>query len=193
MNQPNKMFYYSAAWPLIVEMCPCDVHFTEYLEARGIENKTIFHFGTGSHHHVGIRCHENGSNNAVLGITASVEEAQAYVQLAIENPKLSKSYKAFFGDIYMLEARLLPEFDVVSLFHLCEFWGPEMVAAYGAMSDLEMLNLLTDKTRPGGLILFYMKSMAYDRAQPVIAQWEKVRKVERVEEFKTLLVYRKKA
>ena len=88
---------------------------------------------------------------------------------------------------------LLPEFDVVSLFHLCEFWGPEMVAAYGAMSDLEMLNLLTDKTRLGGLILFYMKSMAFDRAQPVIAEWEKVRKVERVEEFKTLLVYRKKA
>lgn len=193
MNEPGKMFYYSAAWPLILEMCPCDVHFTEYLEARRIENKTIFHFGTGSHHHVGIRCHENGSNNAVLGITASVEEEQAYVQLAIENPKLSKHYKAFFGDIYMLEARLLPEFDVVSLFHLCEFWGPEMVAAYGAMTDLEMLNLLTDKTRPGGLILFYMKSMAFDRAEPVIAQWEKVRGVERVEEFKTLLVYRKKA
>ena len=115
------------------------------------------------------------------------------MQLAIENPKLSKSYKAFFGDIYMLDARLLPEFDVVALFHLCEFWGPEMVAAYGAMSDLEMLNLLTDKTRPGGLILFYLKSMAFDRAQPVIAEWEKARKVERIEEFKTLLVYRKKA
>jgi hypothetical protein len=187
------MFYYTDAWPLIVDMCPCDVHFTEYLEARNIRDKTIFHFGTGSHHHVGIRCHENRSNNAVLGITASIEEAEAYTKLAIDNPKLSRSYKAFFGDIYMLEPRLLPLFDVVTLFHLCEFWGPEMVEAYNAMSDLEVLNLLTDHTRSGGLILFYMKSMAFDRAEPVIAAWAKARPVERLEEFKTLLVYRKKA
>ena len=80
---------------------------------------------------------------------------------------------------------------MVSLFHLCEFRGPEN-DPYGALTDLALLNMLTDKTRPGGLILFYMKSQAYDRAQPVIAEWAKTRKVERVEEFKTLLVYRKK-
>ncbi len=187
----NQMNYYTDGWPLLVEMCPCDVHFTEFLEAKNIRNASIFHFGTGTHHHVGIRCAENGSNNVVLGITASTQEIEAYTKLAIEKPKLSRSYKAFFGDIYLLDARLLPEFDAVSLFHLCEFWGLES-AAYQAMTDLEMLNLLTDKTKAGGRILFYMKSMAFDRAEKVIAEWAKARPVEREGEFKTLLVYRKK-
>ena len=187
----SKMNYYTASWPLIVEMCPVDIHFTDYLEERGIRDRAIFHFGTGAHHHVGVRCFENGSNNTVLGITASVEEADAYIKLAIENPRLSKTYKAFFGDIYMLEPRLLPEFDIVTLFHLCEFWGPES-AAYGAMTDLQMLDLMTDKTRPGGLIMFYVKSMAFDRAVLVIAEWEKQGRATRQEEYKTLLIYRKK-
>lgn len=187
----SKMNYYTDRWPLMIDMCPCDVHFTDYLEARGIKNSTIFHFGSGEHHHVGMRSFENGLNNAVLGITASVEEEAAYVKLAIENPKLSKSYKCFFGDIYLLEPRLLPEFDVVSLFHLCEFWGPEALA-YGAMTDRQMLDMMTDRTKPGGLILFYMKSQSFDRATPVIAEWAKEKPVEKVEEFKTLLVYRKK-
>jgi hypothetical protein len=188
----NKMNYYADCWPLMVEMCPCDVDFTDYLEARDIRDAAIFHFGTGAHHHVGVRSFEDGLHNAVLGITASVEEVQAYVKLVIDNPKLSQSYKCFFGDIYMLDKRLLPIFDVVSLFHLCEFWGPENVA-YGAMNDLEVLNVMTDRTRPGGLILFYTKSQAFDRAQPVIAEWTKTRHAERLEEFKTLLVYRKKS
>jgi hypothetical protein len=187
----NKMNYYTDRWPLMIDMCPCDVHFTDYLEARAIQNAAIFHFGTGEHHHVGLRSFENGLNNAVLGITASVEEEQAYVKLAIESPKLSKSYKCFFGDIYLLDARLLPELDVVTLFHLCEFRGPEN-DPYGALTDLGLLNMLTDNTRPGGLVLFYMKSQAFDRAKPVIAEWAKQKPVERVEEFKTLLVYRKK-
>src|SRR3712207_7562317 len=34
-----------------------------------------------------------------------------------------------------LNERLLPVFDVVTLFHLCEFYG-EANAAYGAMTDL---------------------------------------------------------
>ena len=186
----NKLNYYTDGWPLIVDMCPCDVHFTEFLAERKIENASIFHFGTGTHHHVGITCAENGSNNAVMGITASIEEAEAYTKLAIEKPNVSRSYKAFFGDIYLLNKRLLPEFDVVALFHLCEFWGPES-AAYHAMTDRQMLDLLTEKTRPGGRILFYTKSMAFDRAGPLIAEWAKERAVEREGEFKTLLVYRK--
>jgi hypothetical protein len=187
----SKMNYYAASWPLIEEACPVDIHFTDYLEERGIRDRTIFHFGTGEHHHVGMRCFDSGSNNAVLGITASVEEADAYIKLAIENPRLSKTYKAFFGDIYLLEPRLLPEFDIVTLFHLCEFWGPES-AAYGAMTDLQMLELMTGKTRPGGLIMFYTKSMAFDRAVPVIAEWEKQGRAAKEEEYKTLLIYRKK-
>ena len=105
-------------------------------------------------------------------------------------------YNAVFGDIYLLNAKLLPVFDVVTLFHLCEFRG-ERTDAYGGASDLDVANLLTDKTRPGGHILFFTSSFAFAwdgpmSAKKVIAIWEKERPVERVGEYKSLLVYRKK-
>ncbi len=191
MAEASPMNYYTDGWPLIVDMCPCDVHFTDWLEDQKIRDSAIFHFGTGTHHHVGITCAENGSNNSVFGITASVQEIEAYTKLAIDKPKVSRKYKAIFGDIYLLDEKLLPEFEAVSLFHLCEFWGPES-AAYGAMTDRQMLDLMTRKTKPGGRILFYMKSMAFERAEKIIAEWSKEMPVEKEGEFKTLLVYRKK-
>ncbi len=191
MAEAAPMNYYTDGWPLIVDMCPCDIHLTEWLDAQKIRDSAIFHFGTGTHHHVGITCAENGSNNSVFGITASTQEIEAYTKLAIDKPKVSRKYKAIFGDIYLLDKKLLPDFDVVSLFHLCEFWGPES-AAYNAMTDREMLDLMTEKTRPGGRILFYTKSMAFDRASSIIAEWSKAMPVEKEAEFKTLLVYRKK-
>ncbi len=60
------------------------------------------------------------------------------------------------------------------------------------MTDRQMLDMMTDHVRPGGLVLFYMKSRSFDRATPVIAEWAKDKPVEKLEEFKTLLVYRKK-
>ena len=53
------------------------------------------------------------------------------------------------------------------------------------LTDLEVANLLTDKTRPGGHILFFTSSFAFAwdgpmSAKKVIAQWEKERPVERV-------------
>ena len=107
---------------------------------------------------------ENGSNCAVLGITASPQEYDDYVELLIKNPRLGHTYKAYFGDIYQLDARLLPEFDYVSLFHLGEFRTPDN-DAYGALTDLEMTLMLADKVKPGGEILFYTGSFAYDKAR----------------------------
>ena len=47
-------------------------------ELAGVEKKakdaTVFHFGTGNQHIVGLRLFENGCNCAVLGITASPQE-----------------------------------------------------------------------------------------------------------------------
>jgi hypothetical protein len=168
------------------------VHFCDWLETNDVRNASIFHFGTGSHHIVGIRTAGNGSNNCVLGITASPGEYEAFIKLAIERPEVEKTYKSFFGDIYQLESRLLPEFDVVSLFHLCEFRN-ERNDEYAALTDLDVLEMLTDKTRPGGYVIFYTKSFAFDTAEKVIAQWEKSRAVEKVGLYETLLVYRKKA
>src|SRR3712207_2153347 len=162
---------WDAVWGLNEDLCPCDVHFVEFLESQGISNASIFHFGTGAHHYVGIRNARNGSGNAVLGITCSRGELDAYVDLAIERPEISRSYKVVFGDIYVLDERLLPDFDVVTLFHLCEFRS-ERNDAYGAMTDLEMARLLIGKLRPGGWALFYLGSYAFEAAQPVIAELE---------------------
>ena len=108
----------------------------------------------------------NGSNRAVLGITASPQEYDDYIDLLIKNPRLGHTYKAYFGDIYQLDARLLPQFDYVSLFHLGEYRTPEN-DAYGALTDLEMTLILAEKTRPGGEVLFYSGSFAYDKAEAV--------------------------
>jgi hypothetical protein len=132
----------------------------------------------------------------VLGITAAPQEYEKYVELAIARPEVLRHYNVIFGDIYLLNPKLLPVFDVVTLFHLCEFRG-ERTDAYGGATDLEVANLLTDKTRPGGYILFFTTSFAFAwdgpmSAKKVIAIWEKERPVERVGEYKSLLVYRKK-
>ena len=128
----------------------------------------------------------------MFGITASPQELENYVRLVMERPEVLRYYNVVFGDIYLLNPKLLPTFDLVTLFHLCEFSGPQ-TEAYGGLTDLAVANLLADKTRPGGHILFYTGSMAFDKAKPVIAQWEKQRPVARVGEYKTVLVYRKTA
>jgi hypothetical protein len=179
-------------WGLRVSECPCDVHFVEWLEANAITNKTIYHFGSGGHHYVGIRCNEPELNNAVVSITASPQEYEAWIKLAKEQPQVTKTYLCYFSDIYTTNPKTLPRFDVVTLFHSCEF-RHDKNDAYGALSDLEVMELFTDQTEVGGHILFYTGSFAFDSAKPIIAEWEKRRSVERIGEFKTLLVYRKTA
>jgi hypothetical protein len=183
---------WEAFWGLRVEQCPCDVHFVEWLEANRITGKTIYHFGSGGHHYVGIRCAEPEFDNAVLSITASPQEYEAWIKLAKDEPTLTKTYSCYFGDIYTSNPKLLPKFDVVTLFHVCEFRS-EKNDVYGALTDLEMVELFTDQTVRGGYILFYTGSFAFEPAKAVIAAWEASRRVERIGEFKTLLVYRKTA
>ena len=196
MAEAAKLAFWDDSWDLREKDCPCDVHFIEWLDENRITDATIYHFGTGGHHHVGVECAAPHRRNNVLGITAAPQEYQKYVELAIARPEVLRHYNAIFGDIYLLNGKLLPTFDVVTLFHLCEFRG-EKTESYGGLTDLQVTNLLTDKTRPGGHILFFTTSFAFDWDGPmsgkkVIAQWEKQRDVERVGEFKSLLVYRKR-
>ena len=196
MTEAAKLLFWDNSWDLREKECPCDVHFIEWLDREKITGSAIYHFGTGNHHHVGIECARESRRNSVLGITAAPQEYQKYIELAIARPEVLRTYNAVFGDIYLLNPKLLPVFDVVTLFHLCEFRG-ERTDAYGGASDLDVANLLTDKTRPGGHILFFTSSFAFAwdgpmSAKKVIAIWEKERPVERVGEYKSLLVYRKK-
>jgi len=184
------MHFWNASWDLQVDVCPCDVHFVEFLADQQVRDASIFHFGTGTHHVVGIAAGEGGARNVVLGITASPGEYESYVKLAIDRPAVTRGYKAFFGDIYLLEPRLLPSFDLVTLFHLCEF-RTEQNDAYGGLTDRDMALLLIDKLPVGGRVLFYKGSMAFDRAKPVIAELERLRPLRRLEDFKTLQVYQK--
>ena len=188
----SKMNYWTDKWDLDADVCPCDVQFNEWIAAQKLTGKIIYHFGTGTHHVVGIGQAENRSGNKVLAITASKGEYDAYIDLVTENAAVARSYVAYFGDIYLTDRALLPDFDIVTMFHLCEFTYPNTDSAdYGGLTDRALLDLMTGKLRPGGYVLFYTKSMAFDRAEQVIAEWAAASAVERVGEFKTLLVYRK--
>ncbi|HEY1243811.1 MAG TPA: hypothetical protein VGF29_03175 [Hyphomicrobiaceae bacterium] len=186
----GKLNYFNGTWSLDEAQCPCDVHFLEYLNEKRVRNAAIFHFGTGNHHIVGLKAAED--NNAVLSITASPHEYDDYVELLIRNPRLGHTYKAYFGDIYQLDGRLLPEFDYVTLFHVGEFRTPDN-DSYGALTDLEMTLVLADKVKPGGEILFYSGSFAYDKAQACAAELVSVRPFAAEADFKSLRVYRKRA
>lgn len=195
MTEAAKLHFWDESWELREKECPCDVHFVEWLDETRITDAAIYHFGTGAHHHVGIACAHEHRRNSVLGITASPQEYEAFVKLAIARPDVLRHYNAVFGDIYLLNERLLPTFDVVTLFHLCEFRG-DKTDSYGGLTDLEVANLLTEKTIPGGYILFYTGSFAFAwdgpmSAKRVIAEWQKQQPVKKIGEFKTLEVYRK--
>ena len=180
-------------WDLNVEVCPCDVHFNEWTEMQRLAGKTIYHFGTGMHHTVGIRQAENGSGNSVFAITAAKQEYDSYIELATQKPAVAKSYLVYFGDIYLSNPMLLPNVDIATMFHLCEFVQPNTNSPdYGGLTDRGLLDLITSKVRPGGHILFYMKSFAFDEAEVIVADWARTGEVERIGEYKTLLVYRRR-
>jgi hypothetical protein len=188
-----KMNYWADKWDLDVAVCPCDKHINEWIASKRLRNKLIYHFGTGTHHLVGIKQATNKSGNAVFAITASKEEYDSYIQLSTERAQVTKSYLAYFGDIYLTNPKFLPDFDVVSMVHLCEFFTENTASkAYGGLTDERLLDLFTAKTKPGGYLLFYTGSMAWEEAEKVVAKWEKRRPVTRIGMFKTLLIYRKK-
>jgi hypothetical protein len=62
------------------------------------------------------------------------------------------------------------------------------------MTDLEVTRLLTRRLRPGRAHAVLPRSFAWDRAdhsaKDVVAEWEADGRVERVGEFRSLLVYR---
>jgi hypothetical protein len=187
-----KMNLYEDNWDLHVDVCPCDVQFNEWIEAEGLRGKTIYHFGTGTHHIVGIGQADSRRNNKVLAITASKGEYESYIDLVTGRATLAKSYVAYFGDIYLSDPALLPDFDIVTMFHLCEFTKHNTSSdEYGGMTDRALLDMMTAKLRPGGYILFYTKSFAFDEGEAVVARWAKANAVQRAGEYKTLLVYRK--
>jgi hypothetical protein len=187
-----KMNFWDAKWDLDEAQCPCDIHLNDWIDREKLAGKAIYHFGTGKHHVVGIQQATNGSDNVVFGITASPEEYEAYIRLVTERPQLSKSYLCYFGDIYLTNARMLPAFDIVALFHLGEFIQDSTTSPeYGGLSDLALTRLLLAQTRPGGHVLIFSGSFAHDKAEAVAAELERAKELAFVEDYKSLKVYRK--
>jgi len=184
-----KLNYYEIGWFLDEKQCPCDVHFVQYIEQNGFRDQSIFHFGTGEHHIVGIKCHEMNTGNAVLGITASPREHDFYENMVIDKPEIGRNYKVLFGDIYQLNASLLPQFDIASLFHVGEF-RTEKNDAYGALTDEEMVRLMINKLKGPRLVLFYSGSYAFDIAQRISDKLVSERVLEPVGSFESLRIFR---
>lgn len=180
--------FYDRSWELNEAACPCDVHFVSYLREYRIRGKTIFHFGTGAHHVVALENARLGIQNSILGITCSKLEYRTYMDLVSQDHSVALTYKAIYADAYTLSASVLPEFDVVTLFHLGEYWvGPRdrrfrfswrTRKLYGGMygtpsgdaplDDQGLFDLLWSKTKPGGVMVFYRGSAGWGRTEPVI-------------------------
>ncbi|MBW4513437.1 MAG: hypothetical protein KME64_44335 [Scytonematopsis contorta HA4267-MV1] len=178
------------SWGLRPDACSCDIEFVEYLQKIKAEDKNIFHFGTGSHHIVGLENQKFIHPNEIIAITASVPEYQSYTDLFIKQPELAKYYKVFLGDIYTLTDRFLPQLDIVTLFHLCEFYFPENSPKLHH-NDASLLQLFLDKLNVGGKILFYKKSFAWGDTEALVKKFEQQEKIKQTEEYKSLLVYSK--
>lgn len=183
-----QLNYWEWSWPLLTEMCPCDVHFIEYLRDNRVEDKVIFHFGTGEHHIIGKKNPIESGANEILAITASPPEYYKYIQFIIDNPSAARTYKVLFGDIYTLTPRIIPDFDLVTLFHLCEFYDEER-SAYAQLDDSSLLALFLSKLNPGGKIFFYKNSSHFARARTIIEAFVRRGEMAQVDEYKTLLAY----
>jgi hypothetical protein len=181
VNTVKTLNIYKRSWGLTPGV-ECDIHMAEYIDNNGLSNKTIFHFGTGSHHKLA----KMTKNNSVLGITASVEEYSTYIQEAINHPELAKRYKVMFGDIYTLDPQILPQFDIVTLFHLCEYSRSD--CDYGQMNDEELLDVFINKLKPNGLICFFTGSNHYKQALELIQSRTDIKKIS---DYKSITVYKR--
>ena len=183
---------WDANWGLELELCPCDLHFVEFLADRKIANSVVYHFGSGGHHLVGVECMKAGKGNVVISITAAPQEEKEYEKMIIAQPELAHHYICYFSDIYTFEGRLMPVFDVTTVFHLCEFRS-EAQDAYKGHTDWEVLRRLCKQTRTDGLVVFYNGSDGWKKTEPLVARAVAEGLIEADGTFKTLPVYRRTA
>lgn len=181
-----KLNSYDHSWKL-TNACPCDMHFVDFIHQNDIRARRIYHFGSGDHHLLGK---ENQNQNKILSITASKSEYNSYIDLIMDNPKLGLKYKVYFGDIYTENFELLPELDIVTLFHLGEYYQ-ENSKQYGAIDDLKLLHEMGKKLTKHGLLLFYRGSNAFQRMIPTIDEWKKTSNFDYLGNYKTLEIFQK--
>jgi hypothetical protein len=187
--QPSRLRYIAHSWPLRPDVCPCDVHFCEYLDERTIRGRVVFHFGTGGHHFVGARNHTEGWRNEILGLTLAPSEHASYMRRVIREPAFGRHYKVLFGDIYSLNVAALPSFDLVSLFHLCEFGDP--TSAGRRHDDEGVLRMFCSSLNAGGQLALYRGSFGFARTQPLVTKAVTDGLLSFVEDYKSMAIYQR--
>ena len=178
-------------WGLDVAKCPCDLHFLRYLSRKGLNQQTIFHFGTGAHHLVGRENVLFQQPNEILGITASRGEYERYIDLVVDNPRIGRYYKVVFMDIYTLNPRLMPNFDLITMFHLAEH-GSVCNEDVHKTADSILLEQVVSLLKPSGRIFFYKNSGrgAAERVRLLLREFCGSGRLQHYEDFESLLVYR---
>ena len=170
---PRGMVYYPKSYQNF-GVCPSDTDISSYINIYETPKGglTIFHFGTGGHHIVGLTNHQRVNPNFVIGITASPAEYQSYIELCLKDGSLGKDYVVYFGDIYNLQPQFLPPLDIASMPHIGEYYDPTKGreanitvkganvdrSKYAALDDKSLLDLIVDKLVPGGRLLIYTRS-----------------------------------
>jgi hypothetical protein len=153
---------------------------------KNFYGKNIFHYGTGGHHYIGLKNKTLPIPNNILGITLQHEEHNAYIDLLRQDPNLAKNYKVMFADFYTLSENFLPHFDIVNLFHLCEYYVEGM--PYHILNDASALNLFISLLNRDGLIFFYKKSSAFSKANKIICRFDNIQKSI---DYESIVGYRK--
>jgi hypothetical protein len=178
-------------WTLNVVKCPCDLHFLRYLSRKALNRQTIFHFGTGEHHLIGRENVRFEYPNEILGITASRGEYDRYMDLVVDNPPIGRYYKVLFMDIYTINPRLMPKFDLITMFHLSEH-GSGCDEGVHKEADSILLEQVVSLLQPGGRILFYKNAgrAAAERVQVLLSDFCNRGRLQHYEDFESLLVYR---
>ena len=79
----------------------------------------------------------------------------------------------------------------MTLFHANEYIHDDTPSPeYGGLDDLKLARLLIGRTRPGGHLMFYTGSFAFDKTDAMVATLEREGKLRRDGTFKSLLVCR---
>jgi hypothetical protein len=180
-NGEGGMVYYGKNYDN-EDDCPADRDIANYLDLHepfdvGL---TVFHFGTGAHHHIGLSNRRRQHPNHVIGVTASPGEYQRYMQLCLQDGSLGGSYLVYFGDIYNLRPEFLPALDVASMPHIGEYYEASQVKepgvhaagstdrSYAPLNDSSLVELIVDKLVVGGRLLIYNRSHGVDVTRAIL-------------------------
>lgn len=148
------------------DSCDCDQEFIEYLYDNPLhENTRIFHMGPGMHHKVGLWASNYVVPLFVQSITITPPEMDEYMRLAAADPHLNRHYQVMFGDIHLLEERMLNRYDYISLFHLGEISDQVNNLDYNGSDIRQVIHTFADHLNPHGKMLFFEKSCAWKRIE----------------------------